>query len=172
MSDYIWLFVGKSGVGKSAVADYLAKNHNLKILQSYTTRPRRFDNEKGHIFISESEFKQLTDIVAYTKFDTYEYCATTEQIENSDIYIIDAKGIEAFKELYEGEKTPIIIYLTASVDNLIKRMRARGDSVEKVMSRVNHDEQAFTDVNYDIKIDTDNKTIKEVADEVLSLINR
>lgn len=172
MTDYIWLLVGKSGVGKSAVADYLSKNHGLKVLQSYTTRPKRFDNERGHTFITEDEFKQLNHVVAHTKFDKYEYCATTEQVENSDVYIIDPKGVETFKELYKGERTPIIIYLTASLDNLIKRMRARGDGVEKAMKRMNHDKQAFANVSYDIKIDTDNKTIKEVVDEILSLLNR
>ena len=159
MDNYIWLLIGHSGTGKSAVADYMAKHHGLTVLQSYTTRPKRFDEERGHIFITEEEFAKLKDIVAYTVFNNYKYGATAEQVENSDIYIIDVKGVEEFKNLYKGEKTPIFIYLTATVDNCIKRMRARGDSVEKVMERVNHDKEAFAGVIYDVKIDTNNKTV-------------
>ena len=45
------LFVGKSGSGKSTVANYLSSNNHYIQLQSYTTRQPRYENEPGHIFI-------------------------------------------------------------------------------------------------------------------------
>lgn len=83
----------------------------LKSLDSYTTRPKRIENEKGHTFITESEFDCLTDICAYGEFGGYRYCATKEQVDNADIYVIDKQGIKYFKDKYHGKRKPIVVYI-------------------------------------------------------------
>ena len=62
----IYLIVGRSGSGKTTIAEELERKYGLKSIQSYTTRPKRSDNETGHIFVSDEEFDKLTDMVAYT----------------------------------------------------------------------------------------------------------
>ncbi len=107
----IYLIVGQSGSGKSTMAESLESTYGIKIIQSYTTRPKRYDNEKGHIFVSDEEFDNLKDIVAFTEFCGYRYCATAEQIESNDLYIIDPAGVKSIDAFYEGNKQIKIIYI-------------------------------------------------------------
>ena len=102
MSKTIALFIGPSGSGKTTVAEYLVKHYGFTQIESYTTRPPRFDGEVGHIFVSNEEFDQLKDFVAYTEFDGNRYAATAEQVESNDIYVVDVAGAEYFKEKYKG----------------------------------------------------------------------
>lgn len=143
MSDFILLLVGKSGSGKSTVAEALNNAYEWRILQSYTTRPKRYENESGHIFIDKEEFDLLENLCAYTIFDGYEYCATQEQVDNAEVYIIDPAGVEYFKKLYKGDKMVIPIYLEAPNKILWERMRERGDSILSAARRILHDKKAF-----------------------------
>ena len=59
---YIVLIVGESGSGKSTICDELTKRYGLKQVESYTTRPRRSEDEDGHTFVSDEEFDKLEDI--------------------------------------------------------------------------------------------------------------
>ena len=93
--DIICLLVGPSGSGKTTIANKLSEEKGWKVLQSYTTRPKRYSNETGHIFVSEEEFEQYkNDLCAYTEFDGYKYWATNQQVDESEIYIIDPAGVD------------------------------------------------------------------------------
>ena len=61
MSKFLIVLCGKSGCGKTTIASLLQEKYNLKVIQSYTTRPPRYKNEEGHIFISKEEFDNLKD---------------------------------------------------------------------------------------------------------------
>lgn len=144
---YIVLIVGESGSGKSTICDELTKRYGLKQVESYTTRPRRSEDEGGRTFISDEEFDKLEDICAYTYFDGHRYCATREQIDNSDLYIIDPYGIEYFIKEYNGRKIPMVVYIYADKRTRRKRMRKRGDKEYKIRQRIAHDESAFANVD-------------------------
>ena len=72
----LFLFVGRSASGKTTIADMLAKEHGYKQVESYTTRKPRFDGERGHIFVSEEEFKNLGELAAYTYYNDNHYGTT------------------------------------------------------------------------------------------------
>ena len=57
----IYLIVGCSGSGKTTIVNSLENKYGLKSIQSYTTRPKRSDDETGHIFISDEEYDKLED---------------------------------------------------------------------------------------------------------------
>lgn len=151
MSDKIALFIGPSGSGKTTVADYLSKHYGLSQIESYTTRAPRYDGEVGHTFVSNEEFDQLKDFVAYTEFDGNRYAATAEQVDSNDIYVVDVAGAEYFKEKYHGTKKPVVFYFNLPSNVLKQRMRDRGDPIEAVMKRMDNDERMFANVGHRLK---------------------
>ena len=146
----IILLCGESGSGKTTVANILQEVYGLKSLQSYTTRPPRYEGETGHIFISEEEFDTISkeDMVAYTKYNGYRYCGTKQQVDESDVYVIDLAGIGFFKSHYWGDKEPVVVYLTIPENERIERMGNRGDADNLISERAEYDKTAFADAKY------------------------
>ena len=58
MNKPIFLFVGKSASGKTTIADMLGKDGYSQVY-SYTTRPKRYENEIGHTFITDEEYDRV-----------------------------------------------------------------------------------------------------------------
>lgn len=151
MENRIALLIGPSGSGKTTIAEYLHSHYGLHQIESYTTRPPRYPGEGGHIFVSEQEFDQLQDLVAYTEFDGNRYCATATQVEKSDIYVVDIAGAEYFKVAYHGSKEPIVFYLSVPEEERIRRMRDRGDSEQAIEQRICNDKKMFEDAGRRLK---------------------
>lgn len=179
--NHIYLLVGRSGSGKSSIADYLEEKYEWKILQSYTTRLPRYEGERGHLFISPQEFNKLKNKCAYTFFAGCEYCATVGQVEDSDLYIIDPAGIEYFAKTYKGTKEPICIILDLSTQLAEKHLSNRkGASPEETIKRLEHDEEAFKGLKEKqyrlgmetIVIDTDHMSINEIGDLIECISER
>ena len=143
MSNTIALFVGRSGVGKTTVANYMCSHYEMTQIESYTTRAPRFKNEPGHIFISEEEFDKLQDMVAFTLFDGKRYCATSQQVDENDIYVVDVCGVEYFKKAYKGKKNVKVFYFTLPDDALIQRLLMRGENAESIQKRLTADKIMF-----------------------------
>lgn len=142
MTNNFILLMGKSGSGKTTVANELYNRYGLSSIESYTTRPPRYEGEKGHTFVNDYEFDELEDMVAYTEFNGYRYCATSEQVEENHIYVIDPAGVEYFDEHYIGDKKVIVVYLDVDDDVCFERMVAdRG--VEAAKERIENDKVAF-----------------------------
>lgn len=142
MDDVLILLIGESGTGKTSLANYLHKYYGLRILQSYTTRPKRTDSNKDHTYVSNEECKKLKNIVAENCYNGYMYCATREQCDNSDIYVIDIPGLKMLSQQYDKKKI-ISIYLETSENTRIQRMKLRGDTDEMIMSRLENDKKVF-----------------------------
>lgn len=153
---HIFLIIGCSGSGKTAITEKLEELYHLKSIQSYTTRPPRYDGETGHTFVSNEEFDELTDYVAYTEFAGFRYCATAEQVENNDLYVIDPKGVKFFMKSYTGKKTPKIIYINSDLnvryERMVKRAEENGDdfitAVDKALGRIKTDVVEFYDYTH------------------------
>lgn len=149
------LFVGPSASGKTTVANALESlkgyfpmvdgsfgHVNLfKQVRSYTTRPPRYENEDGHVFITDEEFDKLTNIVAYTTYNGYKYCTTKEQLDEVNIYVVDVDGVHTLLENYTTNRPIQIWYFDASIITRINRMLDRHDSDNAIVSRLLNDEQ-------------------------------
>lgn len=79
---------------------------------------------------------------AYTFFNGNYYCATNKQVNESDLYIIDKKGIEYFKEHHIG-KPYKVIYIDVPENICQLRMIKRGDGIEAAHKRVENDRIEF-----------------------------
>lgn len=142
MTKPLLLLVGPSGCGKTTIANYLELDNNYHSVQSYTTRPKRYNDEGGHIFITDKEFNELEHIVAYTEYNGYKYCATEEQIDEADMYVVDVPGVKTLLKKYHNQSRPIyIFYLKSTVKTRINRMIERGDHDSQILSRLYVDEE-------------------------------
>lgn len=135
------LLVGKSGAGKTTLENRLVKNFGFRGTKSYTTRPRRFEGEDSHIFISEEEFDTLENKVAYTEFNGYKYCATKEQLDNASVYVVDPDGVETLMKNYD--RNFFIVFLDVNKQLCEKRMKERGDDSNAIKTRLDSDEKIF-----------------------------
>lgn len=123
------------------------------MLQSYTDRPKRTPNEKGHTFISNLEFSLIKekDMLAYTKFGDYNYCCLHSDLTDVNVYVIDEVGLEYLKKNFSDRYIIYSIYLTRSEDKRIESgvsfERMRRDSGMFIKRR-----QSL----YDVKISNDN----------------
>lgn len=163
MSKKMMLLVGQSGAGKSTLAEDLEKQCGLKAIPSYTTRPPRYDGEKGHTFITEDEFDELENILAYAETNGYRYAVTKKMFEDEQysIYVIDNTGIEYLKEHYKGDRPWYVAYITAPLMQRFNRMMARQNDIEFALERIEHDAVEFRDVPYDIQIENGNGNYNE-----------
>ncbi len=176
-NNFIILLCGKSGAGKTVAAEAMEKKFGWKSVQSYTDRPKRTPNETGHICVSPEEFDMIPrdTMVAYSEFDGHRYGATFNQVEDSEIYVIDKKGIETFQDTYRalGGKKEIIVIEIYAPERLRKlRMEARGDKPDKIEQRLIHDEKAFDGIEKYVQLRyyaSDLDTPEYVADQIKKL---
>lgn len=140
MNNPLFLFVGPSGSGKTTVAEELANSYDYPTVESYTTRPRRYENETGHIFISESEFDELENIVAYTKYNGFRYCTTKDQLDLVSSYVVDIPGVETLLQNYQTDRPIVVFYFDSTVTTRINRMVDRNDSDTAIVGRLHNDE--------------------------------
>ena len=185
MGNCIFLIVGCSGSGKTTITEQLEQKYGLKSIQSYTTRKPRYEGETGHIFISDEEFDKLTDMVAYTEFAGNRYCATAEQVENNDLYIIDPKGVDFFMKAYKGSKTPKIIFISSNLTTRYERMVGRAETkgkshqeaIESSLARIANDAEEFYDyiqgqawIDYVCKNNSNDK-LEDIVDKIFDYIS-
>lgn len=137
----LYLIMGRTAAGKDRFAQILEAN-GLKGVKSYTTRPKRND-EDNHIFVSQEEADSIQDRAAYTKIGDYEYFATKDQIENADFYIIDPKGMRELTA--KMPKTAFsIIYIIATKEDRKRHFLTRQPSVD-VEEQFNKREESEND---------------------------
>lgn len=141
----IYCIVGNSGVGKTTLVKELLKRHpHWKAVESYTTRPPRFEGEPGHIFVTKEEMANLRRdnlLVTYAEYDGFEYGATADMINESDLYVIEPSGVVSMKMLYRGIRGIEVLYLTAPDKIRRQRMKERGDSEDAINRRMQCDFQ-------------------------------
>lgn len=168
---YLYVIVGKSGSGKDTVVGKLCNEYGFKSVTSYTTRPKRQGEGDTHIFVTKKEFNKIRkDLVAYTYFNGNEYGATKEQVNQADIYIIDKKGIEFFKEHYDRPFK--IIYLDVPESICFQRMLHRGDDKAKAHERVENDKIEFQGVQEIADMIVDNQYIMSCVCDIREYISK
>ena len=146
------LIIGASGSGKSSVCNELEKRYGLKAIPSYTTREPRTPDEKGHTFISDCEFDNLKDILAYAETDGNRYAVTKEMLEDEQysLYVIDLSGVKYLLEHYKGDRPLVSFFIDTNVYDRFKRMIDRKDDrtpIDKMKAALDRNEHDAVEFN-------------------------
>lgn len=175
------LLAGPSGCGKSTVAKILEEKYHLRSLKSFTTRPRRTPDEDTHTFLTEEEFRAYQErggIIAETEINGYHYGATDQMANESDIYVIDPKGVESMPSQYLDERHAVYVWIECSEKTCAERMAERG-TPEEIESRREADRTLRNDnewlqVSCHIPTYTveNNRNPVECADEIYKIFVR
>ena len=168
------LIVGPSGSGKTSVCDMM-KPYGKSQIASYTTRKPRYAGEDSHTFVdSYSDWKFNNpddDIVGFTFFDGNYYWATSSQVEENDLYVIDMAGVEYFQKNYTGHKDVRIVYIDVSIIERFKRMSKRGDSKWSVIKRIIGDLYRFRRAKQKADFIVRNDSIWRCRDQILEYMD-
>ena len=145
MKDKLVLLVGPSGVGKTAIAKALEKE-GFNIIHSYTTRKPRGENEWGHTFVHESDYKFIpqedgniyiakigeksvrgniissVDAIAYLYLYGNHYWATKEQYKNkgTSVYVVCPGGA---REVQENVTDAEVLTIFFTCDEAVRKER-------------------------------------------------
>lgn len=145
----LFCILGRTASGKTVLSKKVAEELNLKIIKSYTTRPMRIDEtieNSDHIFINKEEVESFKDrMVAYTVIKDEEYFATIEQMEKSDVYIIDPIGYYSLAENLKDTDIELIpIYITVPREVSKRRATQRKDNMDIYTKRYDDENEQFT----------------------------
>jgi guanylate kinase len=167
MKKTILLVVGRSGSGKSELANYLQERWGIPYLQSYTTRPRRNEQDNGHKFITDEEFDELlvtNTPLALTNWNGVRYCCTVEDLSGIDTYVIDERGVDYLESRFKGDFNLFKVFVNRDLE---KRIGAVGEE------RVLRDSGNFykTMKDYDMVIDN-NSNMTRLYNQADIVVNR
>lgn len=166
---------GASASGKTEAAKMLTAKYGIVKAITTTTRTMRSGEKDGrdYFFVSKEKFEEMIKddlFVEHTLYNGNYYGSTKSQIADNRSVVIDLEGLKSYSSL--NDKRIVTFYLSTSEDVRYKRMLERGDSEKDAKKRIENDRIIFAsenipNVNY--RIDSENKTIEQVADEVYRL---
>ncbi|MCL0311988.1 AAA family ATPase [Apilactobacillus sp. TMW 2.2459] len=167
MSNKVIVVTGAAGSGKTTVRNYLAKHFNMTKVITHTTREPRYNERDGvdYYFESDSTFanKHYLESVEYSgaKYgSSYEGLQLAWDKSAEAVIVLDTKGAITYKRKL-GKQAIIIFLQVNNVEMLKHRMVKRGDSMRKIIQRINsleykRDQQLPAELNGAIVINNDN----------------
>lgn len=182
MKQILYLIVGRTGSGKSTIAEELSRRWNIPQVKSYTTRPMRpSEKEKSdHIFLQPEEVGKYTDdMAAYTKIGEYEYFVTWDYLKSlgDTIYVIDPAGVRYLKDTAKEkglEKDFVIqtIYVTIDPEIQRKRLLLRGQTEKEIEERMAAEDKQFSEFEEtipflpDILVISNNQKLNDAVEQI------
>lgn len=152
--------LGKSGSGKTYAVDKLNPK-KFHIVESWTTRPPRYDGETGHKFTTKEELgistfdieNQKSAMYCTTLASTYIngefYFVRREDLseDKPNVYVIDEQGIEELKFKLPFEDIEVW-YLDVSSYDCVCNMEKRGDEWSDIKKRILWEQNRFNMSDY------------------------
>ncbi len=165
MSGKIIVIVAPSGSGKSTLITRLKKEFNELVESiSFTTRPKRpGENEGKHYhFITVDEFKNKikeNDFLEWAEVHSNFYGTSKKFVQDmlnsgkNILFDLDTQGTDALKKNF-GDVASSIFIAPPSIEELEKRLKARGTESEQVIKRriENAKREMLRQDDYDYKV--------------------
>lgn len=172
------VLVGESASGKSSIEKYLVDNYGYNKIVSYTTRQPRENEINGidYHFITKSQFRELEkqDFFAETAiYNGWYYGVAKKDCTDDKVAVLTPHGLRQVSKIEDINVTSFYINVSRR-DRLIKILQ-RGDDIEESYRRNLSDVGMFDgicdEVDYVINNVGYNKSVKEMAKEVLDCLN-
>lgn len=166
---------GASASGKTEAAKMLMLKYGITRAITTTTRQKRNNEIDGrdYFFVDKETFEKMIKEEAFIEHTIYNgnyYGSTKNQIADNRSVVIDLEGLKSYSQ--SNDKRIVTFYLSASEELCYKRMLERGDSIEDAKRRIANDRKLFARnriPKVDYIVDSEHKSIEEVADEVYHL---
>lgn len=153
----LMVVLGRSASGKTSLVEKLCEKTNLSQVVSYTTRPPREENEKGHIFVQQQDYeimKNNDEVAVETQIAGYYYWPTIRQLYENDIFVCDYVGLKKLQELNLLNLKLVTVYI--HIDEQERQRRAlelRGDDKKKFISRSFSEKKQFEELEKNVGYD-------------------
>lgn len=177
-----FLVAGRTASGKSTIVRAVCERLGLKQVKSLTTRPPRAaelnNPDCDHYFVSDEEFRKLNnskEFAAYTEINGCKYATTFEEIDNSDIYVIDPKGIQYLKEQCKDKYRFIEIYIRVPYLVAKNRYIERGGTGTEFKRRYDQESSQFKEYENEQQFDyhiLNDGDIEDAVDMFCKIINK
>ena len=174
-----FLVAGRTASGKSTIVKAVCERLGLKQVKSLTTRPPRKEELNNsncdHYFVTNAEFdeKEKDGLAAYTEINGYKYATTFDELDRSDIYVIDPIGIKTLKDNCGDKYRFIEIYVRTPYLINRKRYIERGGTGTEFEKRYNKESEQFKEYEnnqmFDYHILNDG-TIEDSIDKMSKII--
>ena len=140
------LLVGKTSSGKSSLIKKICDRKGYTQLTSYTTRPKRSQQDTDHIFVDVEQYlrdKESGDIIAETEIAGNYYYATRNQIYEADFYTVDPIGRDVLLSMDLPGIRFVTVYITCPDNLREERALKRGDNKHTYRVRNYSERQQF-----------------------------
>ena len=132
---------GPSGCGKTTIARWLVDERGFKVPRSAVTRPRREGEDNAEYeFMSTRDWERhdaAGDFIERTVYAGHHYAMLRSEFESHPrmVAVLDRNGVRQIRAALPGSTFSVLL-LPPSLATLRHRMSARGDSPERVDSRL------------------------------------
>ncbi|WP_161878520.1 guanylate kinase [Alkalibacterium sp. MB6] len=173
----IIVLVGPSGSGKTTIGTELSKRGIPKLVTTTTRKPRPGEKEGVDYYFRRPEDLKRDDFIEQTTYNHRIYGLTKAEVEQSlaihdTVHVsLDKHGARAMKEAYPQET--LIVFIFVSIEEMEKRMEARGDVGSKIYERLLFSKE--TDELRPIEeadIIIENKSIESSVEEILEEVKK
>ncbi len=178
---FVVVVSGPSGAGKDTVIQHaLARDASLATVATVKTRPPRPGEIDGvhQVFLSEDEFDEWLAADRFLEHaQVYNHRSGVPRAAVEDLLaagrtVVLRTDVQGAHTLKSGLVAPLLVFVTAPIDALARRMRARaGDSEEEIAERLRFAESELAEAEwFDVVIVNDDDRQDDAADALLQAI--
>ncbi len=134
------VLVGPSGSGKTSIGEVLTENNIPRLVTTTTRQPRAGEINRVDYYFRDFSEVELDEFVEQTIYNGNRYGLTKKEVvsmleQNDTVHVsLDQSGAQAVKENFPKETFVVFVQITE--EQMIQRMKHRGDSPEEIKARV------------------------------------
>ena len=182
------IILGKSGVGKTSLCNYLESVSTLRKAVTYTTREMRPNeiNGKDYHFVSNEDFQKMiqnNELMEYVCFhdvitskgkqNLFYGSAKKDYLDPNQMIILNPEGLKSVLKNSTNKFNFCSILLDAPEPVLRKRLQTRGDNPLEINRRLRSDSLDFAGLENQVDfVLNGNSEISQLGKQVLSLLNQ